>query len=1020
MHFPAQPDSDGASPAMPTPGATPAAAAAPTAHDRRWPKYLLFAFCLACLGVGLAPQIVAWSPLRHELPRQRLPGFRGKIRVGSASLSWWGPTVLTDVEFDAPDGKPFYQVRRVTENCTAWGSLFRRTEPLNAVMEGPVVNIVLRADGSNVEDALAPVLAHPQGNVRQRTTKVVGGQIRITDSVTGATNALQNVTVDVKTDATDGSANEIAFRAEEADSPTAGTIEAKGAWPSRVARIADASDAIRELSLKMTNASLEGAQPLARRVWPDLNIAGALSGHFQVTARGDVQGSSKSSASGDWNLSCSNLKISSESRIGADTLSPGPTEFRGRFTRSGVACHIDDLHFKTDFSQLDGGLAFLFHETPAMLAASDSSARMPVPEMNLHGELDLVALARLLPHALQVREGTELKQGRIRFDVASQDEPGSPRWTGQLATSRIAAVIGGQEVSWDQPLSVQFSVRRSQGRYEIDKIESQSDVLMLHGGATESGVHIEAACDLQELLSRLGKFLNTDALEVRGALAATADFTRHTDGVLQVDNRLTLDNLSVRRQVTRMIERRAGELQPDAAPEPPRPVGPPPAVEPPRNRKELAAQRRAERQAERQAKTQARRQEREAHRKANQIVEVPVQEWQTVWTDPQFNLTCRSRIDFDANRIEIVRLEVASDGIQLRGKGSLSEIPQRCVVALAGEAEYDIARLTERARELIGPHIQVLGQGTRRFSITGPVRGQPAAEGGARPLVPLELAATAAADWTSANLFGLAAGPGEFEVTLAQGIVALRPLQMTIDGGKLTLAPRVLLTNRPALLAIPAGAVIAGVELTDEFCDGWLKFIAPILSQATRCSGKFSLDVDESQLPLHNLASGNLTGQLHIERGEVLPGPLFVEINGLLSGIVSGTGAGGAQDLLGLDVPLIQIPPQTVEFELHEGRIHHEAMEFQGRGIVIRTRGSVGLDHSLDLVASISISDALANRSRLLSTLKGQTLDLPISGTLRRPRVDRRAIGRLAEQFGQGALDMLLNQGLKNFFERND
>ncbi len=971
---------------------------------------------LAGIGVGLAPQIVAWSPLRHELPRQRLKGFRGRIRVGSASLSWWGPTVLTDIELDAPDGKPFYQVRRVTENCTAWGSLFRRTEPLDAVMENPVVNIVLRADGSNVEDAFAPVLAHPQDEIRQRTTKVVGGQIRITDSVTGATNALQNVAVDVKTDATDGSANEVAFRAEEADSPAAGTIEAKASWPSRVARNADAGDTIRELSLRVANASLERTKPIARRFWPDLDIAGTVSGHVQVTARGALDGSHKSSASGDWNLNFHDLRISSESKIGADTLSPGPTEFRGRFTQSGVNCRVEDLHFKTDFTQLDGGLAFLFHETPAMLAASDSSAQMPLPEMDLHGELDLVALARLLPHALKVREGTELKEGRIRFDVASRNEPGSPRWTGQLETSRIAAVIGGQEVAWDQPLSVQFSVRRSQGRYEIDKLESQSDVLMLHGGATDAGVHIEAACDLQELLSRLGKFLNTDAIDIQGALTATADFSRDTGGILQVDNRIILDNLSVRRQVTRMIERRAGELQPDAAPEPARPVDPPQPVDPPRNRKELAAQRRAERQA----KTQARRQERQAHRQANQIVEVPIQEWQTVWTDPQFNLTCRSRIDFDANRIEIVRFEVASDGIQLRGKGTISEIPQRCVVALAGEAEYDMARLTERARELIGPHIHVLGQGTRRFSITGPLRGQPTVEGGAQPLVPLELAATAGANWTSANLFGLAVGPGEFDVTLAQGVVALRPLEMTIGGGKLTLAPRVLLTDRPAILAVPAGPVIAGVELTDEFCDGWLKFIAPILSQATRCSGKFSLDVDDSQLPLNHSASGNLTGRLRIERGEVLPGPLFAEINGLISRIVSGTGVGAPQNLLGLDVPLIQIPRQTVEFELHERRIHHEVMEFQGRGVDIRTRGSVGLDHSLDLVAAISITDALASRVRILSALKGQTLEIPISGTLRRPRLDPRAIGRLAEQLGQGALDTLLNQGLRNFFERTD
>src|SRR6202042_1052934 len=104
-----------------------------------------------------------------------------------------------------------------------------------------------------------------------------------------------------------------------------------------------------------------------------------------------------------------------------------------------------------------------------------------------------------------------------------------------------------------------------------------------------------------------------------------------------------------------------------------------------------------------------------------------------------------------------------------------------------------------------------------------------------------------------------ATGPAEFDVTLTQGVIALRPVELAIGGGKVHLAPRVLLTDRPALLAIPAGPVIEGVELTDQFCDDWLKFIAPILSQATRCSGKFSLAVDESVLPLTEPAAGNLT-----------------------------------------------------------------------------------------------------------------------------------------------------------------
>jgi hypothetical protein len=527
-------------------------------RKRRWPRLVFVALALTCCIIALLPQIVAWSPLRHELPRFRLKGFRGAIRVGSASLSWQGPNVLSDVELDAPDGKPFFRVRMLTENRGVWSTLFHRKALLETVMEEPFVDLVLRADGSNVEDALAPVLANQAHLRRKRITKIVGGQLRITESATGTTNALQNVAGEVQTDLAEGAVNHVALTAEEADSATRGKLEVSAAWSSRSAQNPPARVALRDLSLRIENASLARTQALAHRFWPDLEIAGTATGH--IKAEGDLVSIEKSVASGEWDLTCRDLRVSSPSRIGADAISPGPTEFRGRFDLAGINCRIDDLHLKTDFCNLQGGFAFLLHETPEMLAATDAATRMPLPELDLHGELDLVALARQAPHTLQIREGTELKEGRIRFDVASRNEPESPRWTGQLTTSRIAAQIGGQEVAWDQPLNLEFGVRRSQGRYEIDRIESQSDVIMLHGSATSSGLHLEAGCDLQELLSRIGRFLNTDTIEAQGTLTAAADFSRNSDGILQVDSRLTLDNLTLRRLVTRMIERRAGEL----------------------------------------------------------------------------------------------------------------------------------------------------------------------------------------------------------------------------------------------------------------------------------------------------------------------------------------------------------------------------------------------------------------------------------------------------------------------------
>ncbi|MBI3862497.1 MAG: hypothetical protein HY290_11440, partial [Planctomycetia bacterium] len=687
-------------------------------RPRRWLKFFLAAAILILVGIAMLPQIVAWSPLRHDLPRSRLKGFEGGIRVGSASLSWWGPTVLNDLELDAPDGKPFCRVRQVTEDCTVWGSLFRRTEPLHVLIEDPQLTVVLRDDGSNVEDAFGPVLAHPGHVLRQRTSKVTGAIVRIVDPATGAETNYQNGSVDAVSDAEDGSANRISVRAESIDSQPAANVELAARWPSRNSNGAAAS---RELSLRAVDLPLAGTEPLIRRLGSDVSLSGTVSGHVDCNSTGPPDDSHSQAMTGVWELKCHNLRIRSPSRIGTETLSPGPTDFRGRVTRAGLNIRIEDLHIKTDFSQIDGGIAILLDDSPAMPDAGGSATASSPKDLDLLGELDLVALTRLLPQSLGLREGAELKEGRVRFEIASRTEQSAPRWNGRLETSRIAALFGGEEVAWDQPLDVSFAAHRNRGRLEIDSIESQSDVFTLRGQATDSGLHLEAGCDLAKLATRLGQFVKTDGVELQGTLAAAADFTRDPAGDLVIESRGTAENLILRRQITRMIERRAGDLQPaiESAPPDPR-SGAPPTVAP-RNRKEMNSQRKAERQA----RQEARRRERIAHRQANQIVEIPVQEWQTVWTEPRFELTCQTRVDFSRRRLDITRLNVTSDGFQLRGTGSIAEIPSRCMLDLGGEIECDAERLVERVREVVGPFVHIAGHDTRQFSITGPLRGGP-------------------------------------------------------------------------------------------------------------------------------------------------------------------------------------------------------------------------------------------------------------------------------------------------------
>jgi hypothetical protein len=95
-----------------------------------------------------------------------------------------------------------------------------------------------------------------------------------------------------------------------------------------------------------------------------------------------------------------------------------------------------------------------------------------------------------------------------------------------------------------------------------------------------------------------------------------------------------------------------------------------------------------------------------------------------------------------------------------------------------------------------------------------------------------------------------------------------------------------------------------------------------------------------------------------------------------------------------------------------EGRVEHQNFQIEIGDVVVRTSGYVGLDQSLSLVAEIPIRDKWVQRDPFLRGLKGQTLKIPIRGTLQKPRLDKQVIARLSRQMLQGAADGLLNDAI--------
>lgn len=194
-----------------------------------------------------------------------------------------------------------------------------------------------------------------------------------------------------------------------------------------------------------------------------------------------------------------------------------------------------------------------------------------------------------------------------------------------------------------------------------------------------------------------------------------------------------------------------------------------------------------------------------------------------------------------------------------------------------------------------------------------------------------------------------------------------------------------------ALAPVPAGHsewtiepanLIRDARMDPPVAWGVLAYVAPVLADATRTSGRFSLVLDGAKLPVGDPAAGTLSGTLAMHEVVVGPGPLVRNLFASLPGDLP-------------PPPAVRVADEShVRFRLADRRVWHEGLEFglplpgPGRRLDVRSSGSVALDDkSLDLKLVLPIPADLRQDRPLLAALAGKTISLGVAGKLGQPQV---------------------------------
>jgi hypothetical protein len=214
-----------------------------------------------------------------------------------------------------------------------------------------------------------------------------------------------------------------------------------------------------------------------------------------------------------------------------------------------------------------------------------------------------------------------------------------------------------------------------------------------------------------------------------------------------------------------------------------------------------------------------------------------------------------------------------------------------------------------------------------------------------------------------------------------------------------TLHPQTAVPESSPVVVLERGTLLSHTPVTREMCNDALKYIAPVLANATWAEGEISIDIDRCRLPIDNARKGDVAGRFSIHKVEAgSTGPVVMALANLLK--VN---------------PRVSLAENSiVRFELRDGRVHHRDLEFGLESARVRTSGSVGLDHTLDLNVDLPIPVSWISERPAVQALSEQRITVTVKGTLEQPRIEAAGLAKsgLAALRSSGILAGDANQGL--------
>jgi hypothetical protein len=512
------------------------------AGDRKaaaWLRRWSLRFALATVGlvalVWAAPILAARTPLVSWLCARAAAPYGCTVHVGSASLGWFRPIVLSGVEIRDSKGVSIAQIPRIEGDRSLY-ALLQNPDDLGAYkLDKPSIDWTFGRNDSNLETLLAHSLQPPPTGDKPAkpalphlSVQIVDGTLRMHDAESQLTWQVRSLalTANVLNDASE--TVQVIVAGSLHDGSEAGTLHAE-------LQVQDPTGPNPKVALKgrFTSFPLPLANLLLRRLDPDTKLGGSLQGHCNLTAtRKDNR----------WHTEATGELIANHATLKTPALADVLYVERVRAPLSlrleGSKLVVQRAEAQSEFGQasVQGSLDF----------AADWRDALQQPDFDATIEVNLAALADRLPRTLHAHRDVRLTSGQLHAQCKSILRDGAVVWQGHLHTTDLRGFKGAQPIAWTEPIVVDVEARNlHQGVPLIDRLKCSARFLRVEAAQSGDQFTFSADADLKELAEPLGQFVDLDGIQLAGKAAAMFRIGRAEDNQFALIGNVQLADMNL-------------------------------------------------------------------------------------------------------------------------------------------------------------------------------------------------------------------------------------------------------------------------------------------------------------------------------------------------------------------------------------------------------------------------------------------------------------------------------------------